>query len=127
MQLNDVKIVGNLTREPELVHTPKGTPIANVSLGVNENYSTEGERKTVTSFVDVRVWGAAAENLSKLAKKGQELFIEGSLRQEQWNDKETGKSRSKLFINANNWQFTQYKMTEASRAAAQSRGPEVGR
>jgi single-strand DNA-binding protein len=128
MQINDVKVVGNLTREPELRATPNGTPVANVSLGVNETHTVDGgERKTVTTFVDVQVWGAAAENLAKLAQKGQEIYVQGPLCQEQWVDKQTKKSRSRLFVKAESWQFTQYKMTEQMRQAAQTRQSEMTR
>jgi single-strand DNA-binding protein len=57
MNINDVKIVGNLVKEPEVRYTPKGTPVANVSLGVNETYSVDDEKRKVTTFVDVQVWG----------------------------------------------------------------------
>src|ERR1700738_2438782 len=107
MNLNDVKVVGNLTRDPEIRFTPKGTPVANVSLGVNENYTVDEEKRQVTTFVEVQVWGSSAENLAKLAGKGQEILVEGSLRQESWEDKESGKNRSKLFVKAERWQFTQ--------------------
>jgi single-strand DNA-binding protein len=117
MNLNDIKIVGNAVRDPELTRLPKGTPVANVSLGVNENYAVDGERKQITTFVDVKVFGASAENIAKLVHKGQEIFVEGALRQDQWEDKETGQKRSRLFIRANDWQFTQYKATEQMRQA----------
>ena len=127
MNLNDVKVVGNLTRDPEIRFTPKGTPVANVSLGVNENYTVDEEKRQVTTFVEVQVWGSSAENLAKLAGKGQEILVEGSLRQESWEDKESGKNRSKLFVKAERWQFTQYRVHEAARQEAarnQSMGVE---
>jgi single-strand DNA-binding protein len=126
MNINDVKIVGNLVKEPEVRCTPKGTPVANVSLGVNETYTVDEEKRKVTTFVDVQVWGASAENLAKLVRKGQEIFVEGALRQEVWDEKETGKNRSKLFVKADSWQFTQYKATEERRevAKAQAHGIE---
>src|SRR6516225_12166436 len=105
MNINDVKIVGNLVKEPEVRYTPKGTPVANVSLGVNESYTVDDEKRKVTTFVDVQTWGPNAENLTKLAKKGQEIFVEGALRQDHWEDKASGQKRSKLFIRANGWQF----------------------
>ena|SRR6516162_255521 len=120
MQLNDVKIVGNLVKEAEVRYTPQGTPVANVSLGVNESYSVDDQRRTTTTFCDVQLWGAAAENFSKLVQKGQQVFVEGALRQEVWQDKGTKENRSRLFVKANNWQFVQYKATEAARAAAQT-------
>jgi single-strand DNA-binding protein len=126
MNINDVKIAGNLVKEPEVRHTPKGTPVANISLGVNETYTVDNEKRKVTTFVDVQVWGAGAQNLAKLARKGQEIFVEGALRQDMWDDKETGKNRSRLFIRADSWQFTQYKANEQQRetARAQTQGME---
>jgi single-strand DNA-binding protein len=110
MILNDVKIIGNLTADPQLRYTPKGTPVASIALGVNEPYETEsGERRQVTTFVDVRVWGPSGQNLANLAKKGAELFIQGKLRQDRWEDADTGQTRTKLYVKADLWQFTQYR------------------
>src|SRR6267378_1434669 len=108
MNVNDVKVVGNLVTKPEVQFTPKGVPVTTVAVGVNETMPGQ-EKKQVTTCLDVRVWGQSAENLARLAAKGQEIFVEGALRQEQWQDKETGKPRSKLFLNASSWQFTQRK------------------
>jgi single-strand DNA-binding protein len=127
MQLNDVRIVGNLTREAEVHYTPQGTPVANASLGVNESYTIDNQKKNVTTFVDVQLWGAAAENFAKFVEKGQQIFVEGALRQDTWQDKETKQNRSKLFVKANSWQFVQYKATEAARQAANNRSMEVTR
>ena len=127
MNINDVKIVGNLVKEPEVRYTPKGTPVANVSLGVNETYTVDEEKRKVTTFVDVQVWGASAENLAKLVRKGQEIFVEAALRQEVWDEKETGKNRSKLFVKADSWQFTQYKTTEERREAAKAQAQGIER
>src|SRR5215471_15019022 len=127
MQINDVKIAGNLVKQAEVHYTPQGTPVANASLGVNESYTVDNQKKNVTTFIEVQLWGAAAENFAKLVEKGQQIFIEGALRQDTWQDKETKQNRSKLFVKANTWQFVQYKSVEAARQAAQRRGMEVGR
>ena len=74
MNLNDVKIAGNLVKDPELHLRLKGTPVTNVSLGVNETYTLNNEKRTATTFVDVQLWGAAAENFAKLAQKGQQIL-----------------------------------------------------
>ena len=126
MDLNDVKIAGNLVKEAELRYTPQGTPVANVSLGVNETYAVDNEKRTTTTFVDVQLWGAAAENFSKLVQKGQQILVEGVLRQDNWEDKQTKQNRSKLFVRAERWQFVQYKANEAQREAsrAQAQGQE---
>ena len=112
MILNDVKIIGNLVSEPEVRFTTKGTPVANFSLGINETYRVEDEQRQITTFVEVQVWGPSAENFAKLVRKGQEVFIEGALRQDRWEDKQSGGNRSKLFVKAERWQFTQYRRQE---------------
>ena len=125
MNLNEVKIVGNLVADPELRQTSTGTPIVEASLGVNESYTNgEGKKQDVVTFVDLQAWGKSAEALAEHAKKGEQLFVSGSLRQSVWQDRETGQKRSKLFVRADSWQFTQYKQTEAQRQAARSQGVE---
>jgi single-strand DNA-binding protein len=109
MQLNESKLVGNLARDPELCRTSDGIPVVEVPLAVNERYKSNGKEQKVTTFIDVQVWNKAAENLAKMAEKGDELFITGSLRQSLWKDKDTDKQRSKIFIRAESWQFTQHK------------------
>src|SRR5262249_46049739 len=126
MQINDVKIAGNLVKQAEVHYTSQGVPVANASLGVNESYTVDNQKKNLTTFVDVQLWGAAAENFAKFVEKGQQVFIEGALRQDTWQDKETKQNRSRLFVKAERWQFTQYKATEALRQAAQTQGMEVG-
>jgi single-strand DNA-binding protein len=120
MNLNKALFAGNLTSDPELIYTPKGTPVVNASLAVNEFYTAEdGERQQITTFIDIKVWGPSAENFAKLAKKGQEILIEGSIRQDTWEDKESGQKRSKLYVRADSWQFTQRKS-----AAPEAPAPE---
>jgi single-strand DNA-binding protein len=118
MILNDVKVIGNLVNHPEVRFTPKGTPVANLSLGINETYTVDDEKRQITTFVDVQVWGPSAENLGKMVHKGQEIFIDGSLRQDRWVDKESGQNRSKLYLKAERWQFTQYRRQEENTEAA---------
>jgi single stranded DNA-binding protein len=117
MILNDLKIIGNLVNDPDVRFTPKGTPVANFSLGINETYRVDDEKRQITTFVDVQVWGPSAENFGKLVRKGQEVFVEGALRQDHWEDKQTGQNRSKLFVKAERWQFTQYRRQEDSTEA----------
>jgi single-strand DNA-binding protein len=124
MILNDVKIIGNLVGEPEVRVTPKGTQVVNFSLGINETYRVDDEQRQITTFVDVQVWGPSAENFAKLVRKGQEVFIEGPLRQDRWEDKQTGQNRSKLFLKAERWQFTQYRLPVASDPTPQENAAE---
>jgi single-strand DNA-binding protein len=96
---NKVILVGNLTRDPELRYTPKGMAIAKVGLAVNRNWTSEsGEKKEEVTFVDVDIFGRTAENVAQYMKKGRPILIEGRLRLDQWDDKQTGQKRSKLGV-----------------------------
>ena len=103
---NKVILVGNLTRDPELRYTPKGMAIAKVGLAVNRNWTSEsGEKKEEVTFVDVDIFGRTAENVAQYMKKGRPILIEGRLRLDQWDDKQTGQKRSKLGVVAETVQF----------------------
>jgi single-strand DNA-binding protein len=103
---NKVILVGNLTRDPELRYTPKGTAIAKIGLAVNRNWTSEsGEKKEEVTFVDVDVFGRTAENVGQYMRKGRPILIEGRLRLDQWDDKQTGQKRSKLGVVAEIVQF----------------------
>lgn len=103
---NKVILVGNLTRDPEVRFTPKGTAIAKVGLAVNRTWRTEaGEQKEEVTFVDVDVFGRTAENVGQYMRKGSPILIEGRLRLDQWDDKQTGQKRSKLGVVAETVQF----------------------
>ena len=96
---NKVILVGNLTRDPELRYTPKGLAIAKVGVAVNRNWTSEsGEKKEEVTFVDVDIFGRTAENVAQYMKKGRPILIEGRLRLDQWDDKQTGQKRSKLGV-----------------------------
>jgi len=103
---NKVILVGNLTRDPELRYTPKGMAIAKIGLAVNRNWTNEaGEKKEEVTFVDVDIFGRTAENVAQYMKKGRPILIEGRLRLDQWDDKQTGQKRSKLGVVAETVQF----------------------
>lgn len=104
--LNKVMLIGNLTRDPEIKYTPKGTAIADIGLAVNRNYTTEsGEKREEVTFIDVTLWGRTAEIVGEYCKKGRPLFIEGRLQLDTWDDKQTGQKRSKLKVVADNIQL----------------------
>jgi single-strand DNA-binding protein len=103
---NKVLLMGNLTRDPELRYTPKGTAIARLGIAVNRNWTTEtGEKKEEVTFVDVDAFGRQAEVIGQYFKKGRPIFIEGRLRLDQWDDKQTGQKRSKLGVVLESFQF----------------------
>ena len=104
--LNKVMIIGNLTRDPELKYTPKGQAIADISLAVNRNYTTaDGEKREEVTYLEVTFWGKQAEVLGQWMKKGRPLYVEGRLRLDSWEDKESGKKQSRLRITGEEFQF----------------------
>ena len=103
---NKVILVGNLTRDPELRYTPKGTAIAKIGVSVNRVWTTEtGEKKEEVTFVDVDVFGRTAENVGQYMRKGRPMLVEGRLKLDQWDDKQTGQKKSKLGVVAETVQF----------------------
>lgn len=103
---NKVLLMGNLTRDPEVRYTPKGTAIANIGLAVNRVWTTDaGEQKEEVTFVDIEVWGRQAETAGQYLSKGRPVFIEGRLKFDSWEDKESGQKRNKLKVVAERVQF----------------------
>src|SRR5207302_10952188 len=104
--LNKVMLIGNLTRDPEIRYTPKGTAIAEFGLAVNRNYTTEsGEKREEVTFVDIELWSRQAEVADEYLKKGRPVFIEGRLKLDTWEDKQTGQKKSKLRVVGEGMQF----------------------
>ena len=104
--LNKVFLIGNLTRDPELRVTPKGTAICSFGLAVNRQYRDEsGTARDETTFVDIEAWGKQGELVSKYLVKGNPCMVEGRLRFDSWEDKTSGQKRSKLKVVLDNVQF----------------------
>jgi single-strand DNA-binding protein len=104
--LNKVMLIGNLTRDPELRHTPKGTAVSEISMAINRVWNNDqGQKQEETTFVEVTLWGRQAELAQQYLTKGRPVYIEGRLQLDSWDDKETGKKRSKLRIVGENMQF----------------------
>ena len=104
--LNKVMLLGNLTRDPEVRYTPKGTAVGDLGLAVNRRVSDgNGNWSDEVTFVDVTVWGTNAENAQKYLHKGRGVFIEGRLQLDTWDDKQSGQKRSKLKVVAEVLQF----------------------
>lgn len=102
---NKVILIGNVTRDPEVRYTPKGTAVTDVGLAVNRNFTVEGERREETTFVDVTVWGRQAEVVEQYVQKGKPLYIEGRLQLDTWEDKNSGEKRSRLRVVCENLQL----------------------
>jgi len=96
---NKVILLGNLTRDPEVRYTPKGTAVADLGIAVNRTYTAEnGEKREEVTFVDVTFWGRTAENAGQYLKKGRPVFVEGRLQLDSWDDKQSGQKRTKLKV-----------------------------
>ena len=103
--LNKVMLMGNLTRDPELKHTPGGQAVCKLALAINRKYRTkEGEDRTDVTYVECEAWGKQAEVLAQYMTKGKPLFVEGRLKLDTWEDKEGGK-RSKMFVVIETFEF----------------------
>jgi single-strand DNA-binding protein len=96
---NRVILAGNLTRDPELRYTPKGVAIAKITLAINRTWKNEtGETKEEVTFVDVDAFGRQAEVIGQYMKKGRPFLVEGRLKLDQWEDKNTHQKQSKLKV-----------------------------
>lgn len=104
--LNKVQLMGNITRDPEVRYTPKGTAVTDISLAINRSFnSDDGERREETTFVDITFWGRQAEVIGEYMKKGRPLYVEGRLQLDSWEDKTSGQQRSRLKVVGENFQF----------------------
>ncbi len=105
-QPNTVIYGGNLTRDPEIRYTPKGTAVVEITIANTEKWTAEnGEKKERTCFAGATIWGKSGEVFAQYHKKGQQCLVQGSLMQETWDDKESGKKREKTKIRVDSWFF----------------------
>ena len=96
---NKVILLGNLTRDPEVRYTPKGSAVCDLGIAINRVYTPEGgERREEVTFVDVVLWARLAEIAGEYLRKGRPVFIEGRLQMDSWDDKQTGQKRTKLRV-----------------------------
>jgi single-strand DNA-binding protein len=101
---NKVILLGNLTRDPELRATQSGQQIAKFGMAINRKFTSGGEQREETCFVDLTAWGRQAEVIHQYSAKGRALLVEGRLQFSTWESKE-GKKRSKLEVIVENFQF----------------------
>ena len=104
--LNKVFLMGNLTADPELRYTPKGTAVTDIRLAINRYYAGDNsERQEETTFVDVTLWNRQAEVAGNYLSKGRGVFVEGRLQLDSWEDKASGQKRTKLRVIGENIQL----------------------
>jgi single-strand DNA-binding protein len=117
LELNKVMLVGRLTRDPEYRSTATGKSVAKLGLAVNRrSYNREsGNQQDEAVFLDVDVWERSAEFCKNYLRKGSGVYVEGRLKQDNWQDKETGANRSKLVVVAERIQFAESRAEAAER------------
>lgn len=104
--LNRVQLMGRLTFDPELRRIPNGTAVSELRMAVNRSWQgRDGDRREEVLYIDVTVWDRQAETCCQILRKGSLIFVEGSLKMDQWDDKTTGEKRSKVRVQADRVQF----------------------
>lgn len=111
--LNKVFLMGRLTFDPELRRTPNGAAVTELRLATTRAWSAaDGERREETLFIDVTVWDRQAENCCQFLRKGRSVHVEGYLKVDTWDDKNTGERRSKIRVVADRVQFLDSRRSE---------------
>jgi single-strand DNA-binding protein len=126
MAFNKVILMGNLTRDPELRSTTSGSSVTSFALAVNRTWNNaQGERQEETSFIDCEAWGRTGETIAKYVSKGRQLLVSGRLRQDTWQDKDTGKNRSTLRVVVEEFSFVSDGSRGGSSSASSSQNEPV--
>ena len=124
--LNQVFLIGNLTRDPELRYTPSGTPVANFSIAINRvRTGADGQRHEETTFVDIEAFGKNADACNEYLSKGKTLFVQGRLRYRVWETPD-GHRRNKLSVVAERVQFIERGRYASRKAREEMPREEVG-
>jgi len=104
--VNKVILIGRLTRDPTLKYTPSQMAICEFSLAVGRKFKTaSGESREETTFVECTVWAKGAEIFNQYMTKGKQVYVEGRLKLDTWEDKNGGGKRSKLTVTVEDFQF----------------------
>lgn len=103
MNYNKVMLAGNLTRDPEIKELAN-TTVCNFGLATNRIYTSNGEKQSEVTFVDVEAFGKVADNIAKFFSKGKPIFVEGRLKMDEWQDQQ-GNKRTKLKVVADTFSF----------------------
>ncbi|MCA9331370.1 single-stranded DNA-binding protein [Candidatus Saccharibacteria bacterium] len=103
---NQVILMGNLTRDPELRQTPNGTSVTSFSLALNRSYKgADGNWQEATDYIDIVAWGPLGERVAQYLSKGRPCLVNGRLQSRSWDDKESGAKRSKVEVVAQDVTF----------------------
>ncbi|HET8541862.1 MAG TPA: single-stranded DNA-binding protein [Anaeromyxobacter sp.] len=105
--VNKVILVGNLGKDPEVRFTSGGQAVANLRIATSRSWTDKqsGQRKEETEWHDVEVWGKQAEQCGEYLAKGRQVYVEGRLKTDKWQDKQSGQERSKVKVVADTVRF----------------------
>lgn len=124
MYLNQVMLIGNLTRDPELKALPGGTQVANFSVATNRTWKDkDGAKQEAVEYHNVVSFGRTAEVIGQYVKKGHQIFVTGRLQTRSWDDKESGKKQYRTEIVVDTFQFGNNKPAGSTSSAAPARDP----
>lgn len=128
MNINTVILGGNLTADPDLKYLPSGSAACEFTVAINEVwYNDAKEKQEKAHFIRCYCFGKTAENIAKYFAKGQRIVVEGSLAQDSWEDKETGKKREKTRVKVSDFHFVDSaKKREEQPAQSQAKANDDG-
>jgi single-strand DNA-binding protein len=105
MNLNKCLIGGHLCRDPETRFTGKGTAVGSFSIAVNRKWGGEGQEREEVAFIECTAWAKTAETIQQHFKKGSPILVEGRLKTDSWDDKQSGQKKSKLILVVEQFHF----------------------
>jgi single-strand DNA-binding protein len=122
--VNKVILVGNLGKDPEVRYTNGGQAVANLRIATSRSWTDKqsGQRKEETEWHDVEVWGKQAEQCGEYLAKGRQVYVEGRLKTDTWDDKQTGQKRSRVKVVADTVRF----LSSGGRGAGAGAGGGAG-
>lgn len=125
--VNRVILVGNLGKDPEVRYTSGGQAVANLRIATSRSWTDKqsGQRKEETEWHDVEVWGKQAEQCGEYLAKGRQVYVEGRLKTDKWQDKQTNQERYKVKVVAETVRFLGGGAGGGARRAGGSGGPEI--
>ena len=105
--VNKVILVGNLGKDPEVRYTTGGQAVATLRIATSRSWTDKqsGQRREETEWHDVEVWGKQAEQCGEYLSKGRSVYVEGRLKTDKWQDKQTGQDRYKVKVVADTVRF----------------------
>lgn len=121
--MNKVILMGNLGQDPEVRTIPNGTSVVSFSVATSRRWKTrDGERQEETTWHNVEAWGKVGEVIAQYFSKGSKILLDGRLKVDSWEDKETGQKRYKTKVVLENFHFVSGKADNGSQGGSQPQG-----